>query len=186
MSMKRSNWILVLGLAAGLLAVGAVQTNVVAGEEHAFIGSASCKMCHNKAAKGAQFTKWSESDHAKAFETLATDQAKKIAADKGLGDPQKAGECLECHTTGHGAPAEMLTKKHSLEEGVGCEACHGPGGDYWKMSVMKDRAKAVAAGMVVPNEKTCTACHNEKSPTFKGFDWDTYYPQIAHDNPLTE
>jgi len=184
--MKRWNWLMVLGLAAGFLAIQAVQTNVVAGGDHAYIGSASCKMCHNKAEKGAQFTKWAESRHAEAFDTLGTNAAKKIAAEKGLGDPQKAGECLECHTTGHGAPAEMLTKKHSVEEGVGCEACHGPGGDYWKMSVMKDHGKAVAAGMVVPDEKACKACHNEKSPSFQGFDWDFSSAKIAHPNPLTK
>ena len=39
------------------------------------------------------------------------------------------------------------------------------------------------AGMVVPNEKTCTTCHNEESPTFKGFDFATYNEKIAHPNP---
>ena len=38
-----------------------------------FVGAEKCKMCHNSPAKGAQFTKWSESKHAKAFATLATE-----------------------------------------------------------------------------------------------------------------
>jgi hypothetical protein len=135
-------------------------------------------MCHNAPAKGAQFTKWSESKHAKAFATLATEEAKKAAQAKGIADPQKAPECLKCHVTGGGTDAKI-----KMEEGVCCEACHGAGGDYWQMAVMKDKAKAVAAGMVEPTEATCKQCHNEESPTFKGFDFAAMSAKIAHPNP---
>ncbi|MFQ5876452.1 MAG: cytochrome c family protein [Acidobacteriota bacterium] len=151
--------------------------------ERAYIGAQKCKMCHNSAAKGAQFKKWTESRHSRAYATLASERARKIAAGRGIADPQKADECLRCHVAGHGAPAEMLTQKYSPEDGVSCEACHGPGGDYWKMSVMKDPTKAVAAGLVIPEEKTCTACHNSDSPTFESFDFATYSKKIAHPNP---
>jgi hypothetical protein len=180
--MKRlSGWV-VLGLGA-LLVVVSLAPQIGAGEGHAFIGSDKCKMCHHSSKKGAQYTKWKESDHAKAYETLASDEAKKIAAEKGLGDPQKADECLKCHITGHGAPAEMLTDKYKIEEGVGCEACHGAGGGYWKMTVMKDREASIAKGMIVPDEGTCKTCHNEESPTYKPFSWDEKYPKVAHPNP---
>jgi len=43
--------------------------------------------------------------------------------------------------------------------GVQCEACHGPGADYKKMSVMKDLEKAKANGLVVANQTTCDGCH---------------------------
>ena len=66
---------------------------------------------------------------------------------------------------------------------MSCEACHGPGGDYWKMDVMKDRTKSVAAGLVIPTEATCTACHNDKGPTFKGFDYAAMLAKVAHPNP---
>jgi hypothetical protein len=174
-----------IALVAGLLVAGVLPSLPEAAEEHAYIGAGKCKMCHNSAAKGAQYTKWAESAHSKAYETLASEEAKKIAAEKGLGDPQQACECLSCHVTGHGAPAESLTGKYAVEEGVSCESCHGPGGDYWKMTIMKDRDQAVANGMVVPTEETCKACHNEKSPTFKGFDWATFFPKVEHDNPNT-
>jgi hypothetical protein len=150
---------------------------------HAYIGAEKCKMCHNSAAKGAQFTMWSESKHAQAYAVLGSEEAKKIAAAKGIADPQHAAECLQCHVTGHGAPAAMLKDKYKIEEGVSCESCHGPGGDYWTMAVMKDRAKAVEAGMVVPTEATCKTCHNEESPTFKGFDFAAMAAKIAHPNP---
>jgi hypothetical protein len=53
------------------------------------------------------------------------------------------------------------------------------------MNIMKDRAKAVAAGLVIPDEGTCLTCHNDKSPTFKGFDFASAMAKIAHPNPKT-
>lgn len=150
---------------------------------HSYIGAEKCKMCHNSPAKGAQFTKWTETKHSKAYQTLAGEEAKKIAAAKGIADPQKAPECLRCHVAGYGAPAAKLTDKYKIDEGVSCEACHGPGGDYWQMAVMKDLAKAEAAGLVLPNENTCKGCHNAEGPTFKGFDYKAMLAQVAHPNP---
>jgi len=181
--MKRSVWVFALGtvLLLGVLALGPATQTFAAG--HAYVGADKCKMCHNSAAKGAQYTKWQESAHSKAYATLASDEAKKIATAKGIADPQKADECLKCHVAGHGTDAAMLTDKYKVEDGVGCEACHGPGGDYWKMDVMKDQAKAMAAGLVLPTEETCKGCHNEGSPSFKGFDFAAAKAKIAHPNP---
>jgi hypothetical protein len=165
-----------------LLATVVLLSPVLAGD-HAFVGSGKCKMCHNSEAKGAQFKKWSEGPHANAFATLGSDKAKEVAAAKGIDDPQKAPECLKCHVTGHGMAADKLTDKYNAEEGVGCESCHGAGGDYWKMSVMKDQAQSVAAGLVIPTEETCTGCHNPENPTHPGFNYEEYLAKIAHPNP---
>jgi len=169
-----------LGLA--LLIAVAATGQIIAGD-HAYVGADKCKMCHNSAAKGAQYTKWTEAKHSKAFTDLAGDKAKEIAAAKGIADPQKDDGCLSCHVTGHGVDAARLTDKYNAEQGVSCESCHGPGGDYWKMSVMKDKAQAAAAGLIMPDEKTCVTCHNDKSPTFKGFDFAAMKAKIAHPNP---
>ena len=180
MTRKIGLLLLVAGLA---LMLGLPSVLQGAEPAHSFVGAEKCKMCHNSPAKGAQFAKWTETPHAKAFATLASEQAKKIAAAKGIADPQTADACLRCHVTGHGAPAPMLTDKYKKEEGVSCESCHGPGGDYWKMDVMKDHAKAAAAGMILPTEATCKTCHNAESPTFKGFDFAAAKAKIAHPNP---
>jgi len=172
----------VAAVAAGVVFVF-VGTTAAVGGEHVFVGAQKCKMCHKSEAAGAQYQKWADSKHAKAYETLGTEEAKKIAADKGLGDPQKEDACLKCHVTGHGAKPELLGEKYSITEGVSCESCHGAGGDYWKMSVMKDKAAAVAAGLVLPDEKTCKGCHNEESPTYKEFDFKTFAAKIAHPKP---
>lgn len=181
--MKRSSRLLVLGCLAALAVVPARVTSAAEAPAHAFVGPEKCKMCHNSPAKGAQFTNWIESKHAMAYTTLSTEEAKKIAAAKGIADPQKASECMRCHVTGQGAPAGKLTDKYKAADGVSCESCHGPGGDYWKMDVMKDHAKAAGAGMLVPDEKTCTGCHNAESPTFKGFEFKAMLAKIVHSNP---
>ena len=178
--MRSWKWLLVSGLGVFLVLALALPAHA---EGHKYVGAEKCKMCHNSPAKGAQFTKWSESKHAKAFATLGTEEAKKAAQAKGIADPQKAPECLKCHVAGHGAAADMLGEKYKMEEGVTCEACHGPGGDYMAMAVMKDHAKAVAAGMMEPTEETCKKCHNAESPTFKEFNFATASAAIAHPNP---
>ncbi|MDH3457110.1 MAG: multiheme c-type cytochrome [Gemmatimonadota bacterium] len=171
-------------IVAGLAALD--DGSALAGQR-TFVGAAKCKTCHKKPENGEQFKIWSESAHAKAYETLASEAAKKIAADKGIADPQKADECLSCHVTGHGVAAEFLGKKYAVTDGVGCESCHGAGGDYYKKKTMIaiaggeiDRA---TVGLVKPDEKVCTGCHNDKSPTFESFDFAAMSKKIAHPIP---
>jgi hypothetical protein len=40
-----------------------------------------------------------------------------------------------------------------------CEACHGPGSEYKAIAIMKDPAKALAAGLVMPAKAFCATCH---------------------------
>lgn len=150
---------------------------------HSIVGSEKgCKMCHQGAAKGDQFKIWSESSHAKAFASLATPEALEVGKKLGIAEPQKDPKCLECHTTKGFLKAEVGAA-YVEAEGVGCEACHGAGSDYKGMTVMKDKAKAVAAGLVIPDEKTCVKCHNEKSPTYKPFKFADAVKLIAHPKP---
>jgi hypothetical protein len=138
-------------------------------QEYDFIGAKKCKMCHNKPATGEQYKKWSEGPHAKAMESLKGD---------GASDPK----CLKCHSTAATANPDLIAGL-TVEEGVSCESCHGAGGSYFKNPIMKDREKALANGLIIPDEELCKTCHNSESPTFKGFDYAEYSKQIAHPNP---
>jgi hypothetical protein len=41
-----------------------------------------------------------------------------------------------------------------------CETCHGNGADYAKLQIMKDPAKAKAAGLIAkPDKAGCARCH---------------------------
>jgi hypothetical protein len=157
--------------------------SVPAAAENAYVGADSCKMCHKKDEKGNQYAKWQESKHANAYATLATDKAKEIADGKGIANAQEAQECLKCHVTAAGVDASLLDKKYKVEDGVGGESWHGAGKAYKKKMVMEDRDAAVAAGLVIPTEATCTACHNEESPTYQAFDYAARSAEIAHPNP---
>ena len=62
--------------------------------QHAYVGAAVCKMCHHTDKQGKQYDIWKASAHAKAYETLKTEKADKIAADKGF--KTKAAATPEC------------------------------------------------------------------------------------------
>lgn len=148
---------------------------------HELVGASKCKSCHKKI--GNPYALWQKTEHAKAYETLASPEAKKIAADKGLGDPQKEEACLKCHVTRVflGNPAVNEKGKYTDAEGIGCEACHGPGSDYKKKKIMKDHDAAVANGLLRnKTEEHCTQCHNDESPTFEAFDFEKQWAEIDH------
>jgi len=151
--------------------------------EYDYLGVDGCKLCHRSPAKGNQHGKWQEGPHSKAYETLGAVQAKEIAQEQGISDPQNADACLVCHVTGHDAPQERKGDKYKLEDGVGCESCHGPGSAYKLIPIMQDREKSIANGLLIPDEATCVRCHNDKSPTFKSFNYEEMYEKIAHPNP---
>jgi hypothetical protein len=174
--------------AAVALAVFAVALAApVAADEFNYVGAANCRMCHNKDESGKQYEIWQNSPHAKAYATLANEQSQAIAKEMGIGDPQQAAECLRCHVTAHGVAAERLGRRFSIEEGVGCESCHGPGSEYNKLPgkrrLMAGEIEPAAIGLWEVNEALCLQCHNEESPTYKGFDFDEALKVIAHPYP---
>jgi len=170
-----------------LIIVIAFGMSIFAGDvqDAKYIGAAKCaKMCHKGEKKGKQLELWQSRGHSRAFKTLGTDESKAIAKKMGIEkDPQKAEECLRCHVTAFGVKKELIEPTCTNDEGVGCEACHGPGSNYRKLAVMKDHKKAVAAGLVEQNEALCIRCHNEQSPTYKPFKYDEEVKKIAHPTP---
>jgi hypothetical protein len=150
-----------------------------------YVGAKKCKMCHNKSKTGKQFSLWEKRGHAKAYETLASTESKEIAAEMGIkGSPQEAKECLVCHVTAYDAPADQKEITLTMEEGVSCEACHGPGSAYKNMKIMKDlhsgAAKAIDHGLIEPTAEVCVKCHNKKSPTYKEFVYEKAVKLIEH------
>lgn len=184
---------LVLGSA---LVAGVAGMNAVAEDDPSlFVGTKLCMSCHKKAETGDQAGKWQASAHAKAFEVLASAEAKAVGAKAGVEDPQKSGKCLKCHATAYLFSEEKKLEKPAPEEGVSCESCHGGGKNYKSKETMQDRAKCIAGGMVYPATKSCERCHNDQSPTWKadryttkdgkkvGFDVEQAAKKIEHPNP---
>jgi cytochrome c peroxidase len=150
-----------------------------------YVGAGKCKTCHKKELIGNQYGAWEKAGHSKAFETLKGEKAIAIAKEKGIaGAPSEADECLKCHATAAGlGPNDFDKKPLSNSDGVQCESCHGPGSAYKKKKTMADHDASLAAGMLVPDEKTCAKCHNDTSPTFAGFDYAEAKKKIDHSIP---
>jgi hypothetical protein len=149
-----------------------------------YAGVKMCGICHKSEAGGNQLAKWQASPHAKAFETLGTPAAKEVAKKLGIDAPQKSGKCLKCHSTAYNfTETAIANEKVKVEDGVTCESCHGPGNKYKSKSTMESREKAVAAGMTYPAIQSCKLCHNEQSPSYKGFEEKAMVEKIAHPDP---
>jgi hypothetical protein len=152
-------------------------------KEFKYVGAIKCKTCHNTAKNGEQFKIWQNSNHAKAYESLKSEEAKKKAKAMGVADPLTSDKCLSCHSTAFGK--KNIDAGFSAAEGVSCEACHGPGSEYKQMSTMKDRKLATAAGMWLPDEKTCQSCHKKDTAGHQN-KFTTYakeYDKIKHPVP---
>jgi len=137
-------------------------------EEPLYVGVIKCKGCHKK-----EHAAWLKDKHSMAMSALSEEE-------------QKNSKCLKCHTTGYGKPAKPRAKL----ENVQCEACHGPGSLFKNTKIMskkkykedprKAHEMAVAAGLLEPNEQVCVQCHNDRAPTFKGFDFEEAIKKADH------
>lgn len=174
MKLVRLAVVLLLGLFVGSITA-----------QNSYIGVKKCGMCHKKDKTGNQLKVWKGSLHSKAYETLTTKEADEISMKK---DGKKAVEnenCLKCHAPQFNVEKTLLGKKFKIEDGVQCETCHGAGSGYKSKKVMKDRAKAVAKGLVVFKDEAaikaqCVTCHNPESPTYKEFKFEEYWGKIKH------
>ena len=158
-----------------------------AADAHKYVGVTACKPCHQSEKQGKQFDIWKASKHANAYKTLETPEANEVAKKKGLTKPAaESPECLKCHVAGSGVDKVFVTDKFNMKDGVQCESCHGAGSDYKAMNIMKDQTKAVAAGLALAKDdpKLCTQCHNEESPSFKGFKYQESWDKIKHPVPV--
>ncbi len=160
-----------------------------------YIGSAACAKCHPTEAAALK-----DSPHAKALEPLkkpapATwDVPRHIRGVVGLNRP----DCLPCHTTGYGRPGgypavaqapggtglRPVSPKggtpvpHPME-GVGCEACHGPGkahaDDPKKPQAILRLGGGCPECSVLP---ICRSCHDDANDP--DFDYRTALPKARH------
>jgi hypothetical protein len=156
---------------------------------YTYKGVKNCKMCHSNPKTGSQYGVWEKTPHANAYASLATDEAKAKAKELGIDDPQKSDKCLKCHVTAYPVMKDLANEKITLEEGVSCESCHGPGSGYSSIKVMKatyeGTMKPESVGLnAKPDEKTCLHCHvPEGNPFYKEFKFADFYKKIAHPIP---
>ena len=78
--------------------------------------------------------------------------------------PAKAGlsrvgpaSCKMCHKVQFASWVDTAHAKRMPP--LDCESCHGLGSEYKAIATMKDPAKALAAGLVLPAAPFCATCH---------------------------
>jgi len=113
-----------------------------------------------------EYVTWSRVDkHARAYRVLSTESALRIARNLGLAKPPNQEKiCLDCHA--HNVPAALRGERFRIEDGVSCEACHGPSGRWLQSHVQEGAVHAdnLKAGLFptddpVARAKLCLSCH---------------------------
>ncbi len=148
-----------------------------------FLGTRGCRDCHSTASIGDQHGIWKRSAHARAFETLRGEAARKVARPLGIEDPSSDARCIKCHVTAWDAPSERKIYGLRAADGVSCESCHGPGEKYAPREVMINAEESRRQGLLMPDKDACIRCHNQESPTYREFDYEKAVAAIAHPVP---
>ena len=124
-----------------------------------YVGSNTCAACHPSSHKV-----WSDSAHAKAFETLKIKESSS--------DPK----CIKCHTVGFGEESGYQRKfEDTRMVNVGCESCHGPGSEHVRQR--SSNLKALFNYRPV-GEGDCKSCHYGEFS--RPFNWEKMWPLIIH------
>lgn len=154
-----------------------------------YVGVKACGVCHDGAAMGNQYSKWLLSKHAQGYSALMLPESREITKISGLrGDPWKEPVCLGCHSTASTAEEWEKDDTFKPEDGLQCEACHGPGSEYMAEGVMRNRTEAMKAGLKLPTKEHCLGCHIEKGTHVNvrknsTVDIDKVFPLIQHPMP---
>ncbi|RIL09593.1 MAG: hypothetical protein DCC75_06170 [Proteobacteria bacterium] len=145
------------------------------GKLPSYMGVASCASsnCHGSVSpRNAttvlqnEYTTWQKHDaHAQAWLSLTNEDSKKIGAHMGIEAPEREPLCLSCHAT-YVSDKSREGKTFKVEDGVGCESCHGAAENYLGPHTARDatRKSSVAQGlteMVAPELRAamCLDCH---------------------------
>jgi hypothetical protein len=115
------------------------------------LGVGACTECHEAQVKG-----WKKGPHRGAMKTLASKGS--------AGDAQ----CVDCHAVPRTEPASSVAD-YFVDDGVGCEACHGPGQQH--VAAQGGTDNIVGLGASCPEcviEAICTTCHTPQQDP----DWE--------------
>jgi Cytochrome c554 and c-prime len=164
-----SPWILLI-----LLQTFAMPGKVRAEVQKKHLGSATCASsnCHGSASAKSgsnvlqnEYVTWYKQEaHSQAWKRLTSKESKIIASHLGIKSPENDPLCLKCHSTY--IPKSSQGEKFRIQDGVGCESCHGAAEEYIKSHTSKETSHAqnVANGMTdlvsfSKRAQVCMECH---------------------------
>jgi len=140
-----------------------------------YVGVASCvnSGCHgatqplnaSHVLQNEYYTWLNNDTHARAYNVLFGDRSARIAKNMRLRKPaNEANVCLDCHTTN--VPPSLVEGQIDIEDGIQCEACHGPASGWRAEHTMEGwtHEQSVARGMIDLQKVSaraagCSACH---------------------------
>lgn len=171
-------WSLMLGIAAAQSPMHTLPHQAV-GQS---LGTVNCSSstCHGSVVpwKDAvvlrnEYTTWTRLDkHSRAYEVLLNPTSQRIVKNLGMKEPaHEAKLCLDCHA--HYPAAARRGNRFLFNEGVSCEACHGPAGPWIEGHVEKGAThqRNVTNGLYplsrpVDQAKLCLSCHQGDASRF--------------------
>lgn len=139
------------------------------------LGSVNCanSFCHGATVPWQEsnvlqneYTTWERLDkHTQVYRVLLNKQSKQIAKNLGLKKPAHESKvCLDCHA--HNPPADLRGERFVMNEGLGCEGCHGPSERWIKSHTLEGNSHAdnLENGMYPTSNpaaqaKLCLSCH---------------------------
>ncbi|MFT7686957.1 MAG: hypothetical protein ACI9FB_002305 [Candidatus Azotimanducaceae bacterium] len=141
-------------------------------KKHLGVASCASSVCHGSvqsrastAVRQNEYVIWSRRDrHRISYNTLLNDESKAIAKKLGLKNAHEADICLDCHADN--VAVELRGPKFQIDDGIGCEGCHGGAEHYISSHVDPDtpRSETLDAGLYKTDDaharaKLCLSCH---------------------------
>ena len=154
------------------LFANAVSAEPNASGQYVGVGSCSSSQCHGSVSPREstkvlqnEYSTWKKHDpHSRAWQMLLNEDSKRIAHHLGISAPEKEPLCLECHSTHVQKGSAQST--FQVEDGVGCESCHGAAEKWLAPHAARDSSHAnnVRLGMTElssPSSQAtlCLSCH---------------------------
>jgi hypothetical protein len=124
---------------------GSERTSAQTQVQRHYVGVGKCALCHARTetksgqpnpgnelvstdfVRLTEVNKWYEDKHRNAYVVLTKDLGLQISKVLGIPGPRDM-RCISCHGT---VQDGKLRPGPELVQGVTCEACHGPAGDWW-------------------------------------------------------
>ncbi len=167
--------ILALALAGAILPTliaAATPLPTQAPQKHFGVASCANSLCHGAVIPHigsniahTEYTVWTRRDpHAQTWNALLRDDYRAITDKLGLERPDLERKCLGCHASD--VAPKFRGPKFALEDGIGCETCHGGAERYLATHTAEDatRARNIEHGLyptddMVLRTRLCLSCH---------------------------
>lgn len=168
-------WWLALLLCVGAATANATTPALPHQSPHETVGTVNCasSTCHGSITPWDaspvlqnEYTTWSRLDrHTNTYEVLKNATSARIVRNLGYREPATEVKiCLDCHA--HNPPAAQRGARFVQSEGVGCEGCHGPAGQWIGEHTVKGttHAQNIERGLYPTDQplaqaKLCLSCH---------------------------